>query len=218
MRLSLLIGAAALASVSSGILQAQGRGSPLVVSVLRPENWQFGDTVAANDRDPFRIVALVLHPDGVRRILINNQSVRFGFDTENKRFSRFDTTLAPGAVTDVVTLSVITNKGDSLTRRFYTTSTKPGPDSPRLVATKPTAEIPVVVDKPKEIIVEPPVRRVCSYSGFKKRGIGYAIVGGVGIAVGAGGQKAGFGLAAAAAVVAGIDGIMSANRSECKSR
>lgn len=214
------VAALAIAHADTGRAQTRTTTAPEPeISIISPQEWKFRDTLVVKDQQPLRIVGLVRHPEGVQQILINDKSVRFGQDRENASFSRFDTTLAPSAITDVVTLTVISRRGTSFKRIYNTTSSIPGPDSPRLIAAKPAQEIPRTVErKDAEPAKQAPIMPACSWAGYKKRGIGYGVVGGVGIVIGASGQKAGFGLAAVAAVVAGIDGLVSANRSECKSR
>jgi hypothetical protein len=116
-------------------------------------------------------------------------------------------------------LAIVPIRGDTAKFTYYTTSRQRGPYSAPLIAK--AEEIPLRIEQKKETEPSKPPAQVipaCSWASYKKRGIGYGVVGGVGIVIGASGQKAGFGLAAAAALVAGVDGVMSANRSECKSR
>ena len=215
-----LAAAVSVSSSDSAVAQRKPAAEAKAEVLIRtPDNWAYGDTITVDDSKPFRIVARVLHPAGISEVLLNNRSVRSVADPENKKFSKIDTTVAPGSVTDVMMLMIVPIRGDTARFPYYTTLARRGPYSAPLIASKPPEEIPRTVEAKKpETQKTVPTMPACSWSSYKKRGIGYGVAGGAGLVIGASGQKAGFGLAAVAAIAAGIDGVVSANRSGCKSR
>jgi hypothetical protein len=201
----LVVGSASVLSLPAVVFAQRA-----VIIVDSPREWRLDRMAVVPDNAALLIKGRASHPDSVREVQVNGKRMQLK-KADSPGFLSFETTIPPKEITEFVRIVAFSTRGDS-TAVSYRTNAKPVV----LAAKPPTTEpVPTIPTQPSTGPVAAPVIHVCSWRPYQKRSIAYGIVGIGGIAVGAGGQKAGYGIAGLAAVVAGVDAFMTSNRTGC---
>jgi len=197
-----------IASVLS--LPAAVFGQRAVIIIDSPREWRLDRMAMVPENGALSIKGRASHPDSVREVQVNGKPIPLR-KADSPGFLSFETTIPGNALSDVVRIVAFSTRGDS-TAVSYRTNARPV-----VLAQKPTRtdSAPTIPTQPPPKQIVAPVIHVCSWRPYQKRSIAYGIVGIGGLAVGAGGQKAGYGVAGLAAVLAGVDAFVTSKRPGC---
>ena len=200
-----------LGTVSVLSLPAAAFGQRAVIIIDSPREWRFDRMAVVPENGALSIKGRASHPDSVREVQVNGKRMPLQ-KADSPGFLSFETTIPSKELTEFVRIVAFSTRGDS-TAVSYRTNAKPV-----VLAAKPRPETAATIPtQPPPKPVATPVIHVCSWRPYQKRNIAYGIVGIGGLAVGAGGQKAGYGVAGVAAILAGVDAFVTSNRTGCQS-
>ena len=201
----LVLGTASVLSLPAVVF-----GQRAVIIIDSPREWRLDRMAMVPENAPLLIKGRASHPDSVREVQVNGKRMPLQ-KADSPGFLSFETTIPANQFSEVVRIVAFSTRGDS-TAVSYRTNAKPVVLAGKPPKTDSAATIPTQ-PPPKQIAT--PVIHVCSWRPYQKRSIAYGVVGIGGLAVGAGGQKAGYGVAGLAAILAGVDAFVTSNRTGC---